>query len=176
MKYPVIGIAGKARTGKDTAAAMLLEEFGGYRYAFADPIRGMLKAIGVDMSQKLWQDLKEEPIELLGGKSPRYLMQTLGTEWGRLMVDKDIWLKLAGHYLTHTGPGMIISDVRFANEAAWVREQGGLIIHLDRPTAAKVREHESESGVPVEKGDAQILNESTKEHLRKQLIKAVTQE
>jgi len=64
----------------------------------------------------------------------------------------------------------------FAKGAEGVRERGGLIIHLDRPTAIKVREHESESGVPVEKGDVQILNESTKEHLRKQLIKAVTQE
>ena len=32
--------------------------------------------------------------ERWGGKTPRYLMQTLGTEWGRMMVDGDLWVEL----------------------------------------------------------------------------------
>ena len=170
MKYPIIGFSGKARTGKDTAADMLLAEAGGYRYAFADPIRGMLKALGLDMTERRWQEAKEEPIEVFGGKSPRYLMQTLGTEWGRNMVCDTLWLNLAEFVLKNNGPGMIISDLRFENEADWVRRQGGLVVHITRPGAVAVRSHASEAGIAAHKDDLHVVNDGTKADLREQLL------
>jgi hypothetical protein len=83
--HPVIGIAGRARAGKSTAAELLLRIGAGrYLYSFADPIRAMLKAgLDIDLDSPYWQMRKEDPLSDFGGHSPRSLMQTLGTEWGR---------------------------------------------------------------------------------------------
>jgi hypothetical protein len=161
---PVIGVSGLARTGKDTVANFALAQIGGYRYSFADPMRDMLKAIGMDLSDPFWQDRKDTPIPALGA-SPRRLMQTLGTEWGRQLINPDIWLVLAKQRLLAFGPGMIISDVRFENEANWVRSLGGLVIHLVRPSAPKIEQHISEAGVLVNDLDLVIHNNGTLEQL-----------
>lgn len=162
---PVIGIAGRARSGKDTLADMLLALYGGYRYAFADPIRKMLLAIGIDMSDPYWIDKKEEEIPALG-RSPRYLMQTLGTEWGREMVHPRLWVYLAAQQLFNRGRGMIISDVRFEDEAEWIRQQGGLVIHITRSSAKTVNPHASETGVAVIPHDVVVFNDGSLEDLQ----------
>jgi dephospho-CoA kinase len=155
-KHPVIGISGRARSGKDTVASFMVP-FGGYQYGFADPIRQMLLPLGIDMRSDYWQSRKEEVIAALG-VSPRRMMQTLGTEWGRQLINKDLWLILAQQELLRLGPGMVVSDVRFENEAEWVRRMGGRIIHLDRPQAKSVESHASEAGVKREPGDIVIHN------------------
>lgn len=156
--YKLIGIAGKARSGKDTVANFIIAAVGGYRYSFADPIRQMLIPLGVDMSDPYWQARKEEIIPALGC-SPRHLMQTLGTEWGREHVNPNLWLTLAHQRLLFSGPGMVISDIRFENEASWVRTLGGRIIHLDRTETTKVKEHVSEHGVATQPGDFILHND-----------------
>lgn len=161
----IIGIAGAAQSGKDTVANFLLTEIGGYRYAFANPIRRMLVALGIDMDDPYWQARKEVTIPVLG-VSPRRLMQTLGTEWGRQLINNDIWLLMAQRRLMQNGAGMIISDVRFENEAAWVRECGGLIIHVHRGDKATVEAHESEAGIAVAPKDCQLFNNGTLEELQ----------
>lgn len=160
----IIGITGLARTGKDTVTNFILTLAGGYRYSFADPMRDMLKALGVDLTDPYWQDRKEVPIPALGA-SPRRLMQTLGTEWGRQLIHPDIWLTMAKQRLLAFGPGMIISDVRFENEAAWVRSLGGLVIHVMRPRAEKIEEHASEAGVILNDLDFVLHNTGTLEQL-----------
>ena len=167
-RYPVIGIAGRARVGKDTVAETLLRIGAArYRYGFADPIRKMLKVgFGVCMDDPAWQAVKEQPIEWLG-RSPRELMQTLGTEWGREMVHRDVWLRLADRALLGAGDGMVISDVRFENEATWVREAAGLVIHVVRPSAEAVAPHASEAGILFHPDvDVLIFNTGSIDELR----------
>jgi hypothetical protein len=160
----VIGIAGPARAGKDTICRLIIAHIGGYRYSFADPIRAMLKAgFGIDMSDPYWIENKENVIPALG-KSPRQLMQTLGTEWGREMVNKDLWLILGLNQIASTGPGMIIPDVRFQNEADWVRKHGALI-HVRRDAAPVVAAHESEAGITPLEHEPVFINNSTIEGL-----------
>ncbi len=48
MKTSLIGFAGAARSGKDTAASFLVER-GWQRKAFADPVRNMLYALNPDL-------------------------------------------------------------------------------------------------------------------------------
>lgn len=165
--YPVIGIAGKAGTGKDTIADLIVMlRLGGYRYSFADPLRAMLKAgFRIDMYDRDWIRRKEDPVKHLG-KSPRQLMQSLGTEWGRNLVHPDIWVKEALIRLLECGPGMVIADVRFDNEAEWVRIRGGKLIHVTRFCAPLVHQHASENGVCVEPGDWSLENDGTIEDLR----------
>lgn len=162
---PLIGIAGRARSGKDTVANFIVAAIGGYRYSFADPIRAMLAPLGVDMSDPYWQARKEEPIPALG-VSPRRMMQTLGTEWGRQLVNPDLWLIMAHQRLLQNGPGMVISDVRFDNEAAWIRKHGGRIIHVIRPDTKAVEAHVSEDGIEMQDTDAQLFNSGTLEELQ----------
>lgn len=164
-QIPLIGIAGRARSGKDTVANFALAAIGGYLYSFADPIRAMLVPLGIDMRDPYWQARKEEVIPALG-VSPRKLMQTLGTEWGRELINPELWLLLARQRLLQHGPGMIVTDVRFENEAAWVRDNGGMIIHVIRPDAPGVREHTSESGVAIQPADVQLFNSGTLEELQ----------
>jgi hypothetical protein len=167
----IFGFTGAARSGKDTAAAFLQARLGGYRYAFADPLRAMLYAgFGIDMNEPHWKAHKEDAIPAFG-VSPRQMMQTLGTEWGRKMVNTDVWLLLAKNQLLQRGPGMIVTDVRFENEAAWVRKMGGVVIHVKRDAAPKVAKHESESGVHVaELSDQILLNDGTLEELQNQIF------
>jgi len=174
MNFPIIGIAGKARSGKDTAAEFLMTRgVCKYRYAFADPIRAMLKAgFGIDMSDPAWLARKEAPIARIG-KSPRKMMQTLGTEWGRELVNRDVWIIAAQMQLERHGKGMLISDVRFDNEAHWIRLNGGLVIHLSRPTGAPVAPHASEGGIGFETEDVEVLNDGDIETLHNRLLFAV---
>lgn len=162
---PLIGIAGRARSGKDTVANFIIAAIGGYRYSFADPIRAMLAPLGVDMNDPYWQARKEDVIPALG-VSPRRMMQTLGTEWGRNLINPDLWLVMAHQRLLRNGPGMVISDVRFENEAAWIRKHGGRIIHVIRPEAKAVEAHASEDGIEVQDTDARLFNSGTLEELQ----------
>ena len=162
---PLIGIAGRARSGKDTVANFIIAAIGGYRYSFADPIRAMLAPLGVDMSDPYWQARKEDIIPALG-VSPRRMMQTLGTEWGRNLISPDLWLVLAHQRLLRNGPGMVISDVRFENEAAWIRKHGGRIIHVVRPDTKAVEAHASEDGIEMQDTDVRLFNSGTLEELQ----------
>ncbi|MBS7457687.1 adenylate kinase [Coralloluteibacterium stylophorae] len=151
----IIGITGKARTGKDTLAEYLVSDHGYVRIGFADPIREFVAELtGFSVEQLMDSSLKEQPIDWLGGKSPRELMQTLGTEWGRQMVHEDLWL-LVAHMRVRAArqagaPGVVISDVRFDNEAQFVQELGGRVVGLTRAEAQSVSAHVSESGVAPE--------------------------
>ena len=163
---PLIGLAGRARTGKDTTAQFLLAQYGGYTYAFADPIRRMLKAgLGVDLNEPYWQARKEMEIPAIGC-SPRQLLQRLGTEWGRELIHPDLWVILAADHLQRHGRGMIVTDVRMENEAAWVRRMGGTLIHLRRSAAAKVVEHRSENDLTVDPADFVLYNDAGLEDLQ----------
>lgn len=162
----VIGIAGPARSGKDTVRQFILACNGGYSYSFADPLYAMVHAgLGLDLRDQYWQDRKEEPIEILG-KSPRQILQTLGTEWARQMINEDIWLIMAQQRMYQYGPGMVIADVRFENEAQWVRKANGRMVHLRRKAAPTVNAHASEGGVQVVEGDIVIHNDGSLEDLQ----------
>lgn len=162
----VVGIAGKARTGKNTLADFIEAQYGGYQYSMAAPLRRMLKAgFGIDMDDPYWTARKEEPIAAFE-KSPRQLLQTLGTEWGRQAVHPDTWVILATDVLRKRGAGMIVTDIRFENEAAWVRRMGGKVIHLTRTAAPGVNEHVSEAGVIKAPSDIEFFNNGTLEEMQ----------
>lgn len=158
----LIGITGPAQSGKSTLAGELrrLVEFRGQKYCekpFAGPLKRMLASIGVDVS-----DLsKNAPVPFLDGKvTPRVMMQTLGTEWGRSLLP-DLWLRVWQHELDGSAHVVAVPDVRFDNEAELIRGLGGIIIHVKRkPTAdmLAVPAHVSEAGIKRAKGDIIFCN------------------
>ena len=145
----LIGLTGYAGTGKDTVRAML-EDTGFTGFAFAEPIRGMLRELmtssGIDDRYMDEREFKEAAIPELG-VSYRQIAQTLGTEWGRAQAP-DFWLRIANSLMSEQialgGTHFVVSDVRFANEAQWVRDHGGVIWRVERPEAVPVRAHVSE--------------------------------
>lgn len=170
MKTFLIGLHGRARSGKDTAATYLAAQFGLLVYALASPLkRSLIEMLNLPASIFDGAD-KEKPLPWLG-KSPRELMQLLGTEWGRHQVHPQLWLLLAEMNLANhleVSPharGFVISDVRFENEADWIRAKGGIVVHLHRPDAPGVTAHSSESGIAVCDNDLVIHNDGTLEDL-----------
>ena len=159
----LIGIAGPARSGKSTLAGEFrrLVEFRDRKYReqpFAGPLKRMLASMGVDTS-----DLsKNVPVAFLDGSvTPRVMMQTLGTEWGRSLLP-DLWLRVWEHELDRDTHAVCVPDVRFDNEAELIRSLGGTIIHVVRkPTAdmAAVPAHASEAGITRVKGDIIFRND-----------------
>jgi hypothetical protein len=166
----IIGIMGPARVGKDTAAEYLCACHNMESYAFADPLKSMLTGVFGDLFR---EGDRELPIDWLG-KSPRQLMQTLGTEWGRTLIHPDLWVLVADQMwqkyqkLGQQG-GVVLSDVRFRNEAKWVLSNGGLLINLTRPGAGIGLGHISESGIPTDLAQHVIANDGSKYQLRQAL-------
>lgn len=133
MPRHLIAFAGPKGSGKSTAASVLYS--GGYMILrFADPLKAMLRALGLNDAQ-LNGDLKEVPCELLGGHKPRYAMQTLGTEWGRQMINSGLWVgawvervKRVPNHIS-----VVCDDCRFEDEVKAIRSLGGTIVMVHRP-------------------------------------------
>ena len=152
----IIGITGAAGSGKDTVADSIVkysDEF--TKCSFAAPIKNMLKAIGLNDAQLNggWKDVIDERF----GRTPRYMMQTLGTEWGRNAIDPEIWVKTVFYNLESY---VVLSDVRFENEAEMVRGRG-ILIHMAGRKKIIPNTHGSEVGVEFVDGDLKIYNTGT---------------
>lgn len=151
QKMRLIGIAGQARSGKDTAAKYLLNKLGGNWSiaSFADPMKAMLNAIDVDTSDEA-KDLPSNQY----GVSTRYMLQTLGTEWGRDGIGSNFWIDVFAR--SNAGQCVIVPDVRFENEADLIRKHG-FLIHMEGRGGIEGG-HISEQSLPVKDGDIVITN------------------
>ena len=168
----LIGLAGPAGAGKDTAAAMIPGAV--RRIAFADPLyRGLSAIFGVDESLLRDRRAKEFGWPELLGKSPRYLLQTLGTEWGRELVGRRVWLDLAVRswwdvWQDDPEATIVVPDVRFENEASLIRQSGGEVWHIHRDVPG-VAPHLSEAGIPLRLIDRLVANTGTVDELRERV-------
>lgn len=153
----LIAFTGPAFSGKTTAANAIVQACDGKRISFADPIRDMLAAIGISHEQ-LTHD-KHEPVAWLG-KTPRELMQTLGTEWGRELVHPQIWLTITKLRIAAHGNAtpIVIDDCRFDNEAKLVHALGGKVVRIDRRGSTPPMAHLSEAGINPALVDSTIQN------------------
>lgn len=168
MRPILIGLTGRARSGKTTAAEHLARTYLLEQYAFADPLRDGLMAIFNLDPTDFEGDRKEQPLGWLDC-SPRQLMQSMGTEWARNTVHPDVWVKLAEQNLEYMTKalgavlGFVVSDVRFENEADLIRRRGGTVIHILRPNALAVNPHISEAGIAANSADLKLPNYGTVE-------------
>ena len=148
----IIALTGPKGVGKTTIAKEIEARDWQNRciLSFADPLRRMMSQL-IPMSLMTDPDQKEKPLEWLGGKSPRQLLQSLGTDWGRDMVSETIWIDAMRRMISDQSfDVIIIDDCRFENEAQMVRDMGGIVVGLERDGIAYTGEHKSETPVPAD--------------------------
>lgn len=163
----IIALTGAAGSGKDAVAGILCSHYGFVPCKMASPIYEALEVItGVSRDDLMARETKEKPIPWIG-KSPRELLQTLGTEWGRNLVSEDIWVNSARMRIREAvqlGFSVVISDVRFKNEVEWVRGDGGAVWHVERPNigsdgcTSQAATHSSERQLSKDDADLVINN------------------
>lgn len=142
MNTHIVGIIGRKFSGKSTAAGILAEQNGFNVIKFADPLKEMIRTLFYvagyteeETEEYIEGPLKEAPVDILGGKSARHAMQTLGTEWGRECIGNEFWTSL---FLARAAQRRLVvcDDCRFENEANLIAQQGGVLIRLLRPEQA----------------------------------------
>lgn len=136
----LIGVVGFIGSGKGTVGD-LLEQKGFVKDSFAKPLKDACSAMfgwprelleGDTEGSRQWREQPDEFwSEKIGKKfSPRLALQLLGTEAGRNVFHKDIWvnslLKRAD------GKNVVITDVRFKNEFKFIHKNNGIIVRVKR--------------------------------------------
>lgn len=179
----IVAFSGKRGVGKDTAADVLCRELGFERIGLADPMKRFVGEVFDFTYEQLWgPSARREAIDPRWGKTPRELLQTLGTEWGRNMGHPDVWVRhlvRKANQILDAGRkrGIVVTDVRFENELRVLAGAGAHVIRILRPqtrpeasdgaTAAAwsiASQHASEvalDGLPTTAFDAVIHNVSS---------------
>lgn len=169
---PVVAFSGQAGAGKSTATRYLVDQHGYTLVKFAGPLKDMMRAIGLSEEQ-IEGDLKETPCEWLQGRTPRYAMQTLGTEWGRDCIGKDFWIELwirSANIIVAAGGRVVTDDCRFPNEAIAARRLGGDIYKIEGRGGIS-GEHVSERGCGDQ--DLVLVNDGAVEELHGKIEEAL---
>lgn len=110
--------------------------------------------------------------------SPRTMFQLWGTEFAREKIKDSIWFDLADEERARNpGSVMVISDVRFTNEAQWIKDDPrGVLIAIDRPdnkdSIGDAHASEQELGQVREIADVVIINDGTVEDLEREARQA----
>jgi hypothetical protein len=177
----IVGLSGYARSGKNEAANALVER-GWRQAAYADKLREFLYAVNplipghygagslrlrrlVD--QTGWDYAKTTYPEV------RSLLQRTGTEAGRRVLGEDVWVEalFASH---HDAPGLVVTDVRFPNEAQAVVDRGGVMIRVERPNVGPTKDkygraHISETALDDWPFDHVLINDGSVDDLHAKL-------
>jgi hypothetical protein len=179
----IIGLTGRAGAGKDTAA-QALTDIGWERIAFADPIRqallnldpivevapGSFERLSSLIHRLGWDEAKKLP-------EVRRLLQRLGTEAGRDIHGDMCWLTIASKKVfiatRNDVPGIVFTDMRFANEWRFISSlQGKTVRIFNSRTENDAVTHLSEAhgSVPV---DFTINNNGTIDELKTAMLAIV---
>jgi dephospho-CoA kinase len=188
----VIGLTGKARHGKSTVGDMLAVNYGFKQLAFADPLKRAVAAMYNVPVTNFYDDKLKEVVIPRVGMSPRRLLQLIGTDVVREHFEKNFWVKIMGWRVEDEmeaariakvpRPNIVVTDVRFDNEALAIRNMTGVrgvVIQVD--ASKRLREqggstleqsaqaHVTEQGISDELVDIVIRNNDTVEKLRESI-------
>lgn len=134
MTPPIIGLSGNYSSGKSTAAAYITSTRGYPEHSFAAALYDLL-----------WYTCDQIGIPR---EKDREFLQTIG-QWARKKTNSRAWINALERKLAATTDTVIISDVRYPNEAEWIKSKGGIIIRINRdiPRDPQVMAHESETAL-----------------------------
>jgi len=139
----IIGLGYRAKSGKDTVGQMLVQGYGFHRVGFADALKDVCSVIcfGAVFDHVRHADFKEDftPLGLTGGQ----LLQKVGVALREAVP--GIWIESA-HLLPKliTYGNVVVTDVRFVDEAKAVKDLGGILIEVRRNVAQDTHISETE--------------------------------
>ena len=168
----IIGLTGRAGAGKDTVADLLVAARGGRKIAYAGPLKEACAALFCLTPHQLHDPTGKETMDPRWGRTPRQIMQYVGTDLLRTQFDVEIFRKTARFRIEAAvaagEPLVVVTDCRFENEADLVREHGGVVWHVQREaTGTTETSHVSERHLLVGTSDVVVENNGTLESLRR---------
>jgi hypothetical protein len=140
----IIGIIGLNGSGKNTIANILQNEFNEYNFvidSFAKPVKDIASIIfnwnremleGDTKESREWREQKDEKWSNILNKEiiPRKMLQLIGTEFGRELLGNNIWIESLKE--RSKNKNILISDIRFPNEAEEIKKIGGILVRVNR--------------------------------------------
>ncbi|MBB18354.1 MAG: hypothetical protein CMP20_02640 [Rickettsiales bacterium] len=191
----IIGLGHKKGSGKD-ATADILENHAlsngvkVLRIAFAYTLKAVVGIMfGLEADQLTTQEGKAA-VDPFWDVTPRQMLQWVGTDCFRNVLHPKIWITvLLRRLVAALNPDedtlVLITDVRFPDEANAIRKWGGVVWRIDRPSvleaeaeakAANNPPHVSETALDdYENWDAFIPNDGTLEELRTTVLALIDQ-
>lgn len=169
----LIGITGKKNAGKDTIADHLVSQHGFIKHSFAAPLKDACRTLFLLTDEQLTDPIQKEEMDARWKITPRRLFQIVGTDMMRTAFGDDFWIRHIDHWILEERPErLVVPDVRFPNEAAWIKKNGGVLIRVRSfPSATTDDNHASETMSDEIIADIEIQNDKTAgiESLHKQV-------
>ncbi|MCX4663363.1 hypothetical protein [Streptomyces uncialis] len=176
MTYRHVALMGRAGSGKDTVGARLTSRFQFVRVAFADPLKALAldldPIIGIEPTGYGPLSLRLSDVVRRGGwdrakqlPEVRRTLQRLGQSLRDR--DPDVWLRPALDKIAvadRWNVPVVVTDVRYLNEAEALRKRGALLVRVDRPgdhnhqAGETERGHQSETELDDFPADAVLTN------------------
>ncbi|KWT60616.1 hypothetical protein ADL21_18225 [Streptomyces albus subsp. albus] len=179
MARPHIALLGKARSGKDTVATVLTRHASYTRLAFGDEVKRALVRLDPyvplrftggpvrlsDLVRRIgWEAAKDQFPEV------RRLLQESGQTVREL--DADVWVRPVLAQVrqgTQWNMPCVVTDVRYVNELDALREEGAVVVRVERPGAGLAGDagaHTSETELDGVTPDHVLHNGGTLAQLR----------
>lgn len=164
----LIGISGKMQSGKDTVASIIkkLSYIDWEIVKFADTLKDitclLLNCSREDLESSdfkssplddRWQNFHNEQL------TPRKVMQLIGTDLFRNGLHPNTWVNTLSNKFTNDS-FWIVTDVRFPNEAEFIKNNGGILIRIERESI-ELSNHLSETALDDYEFDYIINNHDT---------------
>jgi hypothetical protein len=170
----LIGVCGQKHNGKDKTAEYLVKNHSYVQVGFADPIKdGLMKMFDLSWEQ-VYGDLKEV-IDSRYGITPRKLMQITGGDLyqvdihkyldkGEFPFGRKIWVRVfelwyQKQLIDNPTVKVVINDLRHVHEAEYIKEIGGVIWKVKRPSVKSNDTHLSENEIDLIVEDELIIND-----------------
>jgi hypothetical protein len=169
----IVGLAGYARSGKDTAAKEFIDR-GFIRVAFADLLKEFVYIVNpyiVDEGAFGVVHRLQEIVDAGGWEAGKHypevrrLLQVTGTEAARGLLGQSIWIDAVFNNL-RKGDDYVISDVRTRAEVNRIHDEGGLVVWIHREGVGPANDHVSESELSQYDCDRVVSNPGSPEEYR----------
>ena len=144
----LIGLVGFSGSGKGTVADILVNDHDFSKISFADSVKEATSSIfgwsrellegDTDRSREFREKIDDFWSARFGYEfTPRLALQLMGTEAGRNVFHKDIWVHTVEKRMKYKQEwefetDFVIPDVRFPNEIDFIRKSGGFVVRVVR--------------------------------------------